>query len=158
MLGQEQDGTFLFTWVESKPNCKSQSHIGLYEYSSNTLKRIYSFDKTINTIQASISSSGNVLGLVTKCSTINEETKEETFTYEPCFVKLNDEKKQLCRLGIERSKQIMIQFLYKKHSVLSEEQSEKVLILLHEECKKLYMNNPNYYFNFFIFRCNSIST
>ncbi|KAJ8923935.1 hypothetical protein NQ315_006711 [Exocentrus adspersus] len=130
LLGQERDGTFLFSWVQTKQetevNC---THIGLYSYEKNELTRIYSFDRKVNCIQASVSSCRTILAFVVKTS-----AEDNTYTYNASLYKINDDAKNLYDLQLERSKQVMVQFLYPKQSILSENQPIKFLVFIHQEC------------------------
>ncbi|KAF2885779.1 hypothetical protein ILUMI_20414 [Ignelater luminosus] len=141
LLGQEQDGTLLFSWIQTDSVHGIRSHIGLFSYEKNTLEVIYSFHTPVPVIQASISSNRTVFGFVTK-EELNNEDQENSFIYKPFVVQLNHKKEpKLCDLKIERSKQIMLQFLYKKRSILTEKQPDKLLILVHQECVLQYQLN-----------------
>lgn len=131
LLGQEQDGTLLFSWIQSSKNQEPVTKIGLYSYSSNDLTILHTFDTVINCIQASIDTNRTYLAYVIK-ETDPENNK--VFSYKPYLLKIGPES-TLCDLELERSRQILVQFLYQKHSVLSESCSVKFLILIHQECK-----------------------
>lgn len=134
LLGQEQNGILLFTWIQEGKNTKPRSRIGLYRSTTNTLETIYSFDKPVNIIQASINLSKNLLGYVTKEST-KTDSEQDQFVYKPFLLKFSVENPVICDLNLSRSKQIMVQFLYNKQSVLSDKQPDKFLIFIHQECK-----------------------
>lgn len=65
LLGQERDGCFLFSWLQIDNINSSFTNIGLYDYRENDLKTIYSFERQVNVIQASINSERTILGLYT---------------------------------------------------------------------------------------------
>lgn len=119
----------MFTWVETSlaTNNTPKSKIGIYSYAENTLKTLYIFNDQLNVIQSSVNENRSLLGYIIK------EEFNHSFVYKPYVIKL--ESYEVCALNIERSKQIMIQFLYKKQSVLNEKQKETFLLLIHEECK-----------------------
>ncbi|KAJ8978824.1 hypothetical protein NQ317_018915 [Molorchus minor] len=139
LLGQERDGNFLFSWVQTKENVSS-TNIGIYNYHANDLRLLYSFDRKVNCVQASVNSSKTILAFVTK------ESKGEgscEYTYKPFLYEINDEFEKVFDLDIERGKQVMVQFLYPKQSVLSENQPVKLLVFIHQEEKQecLYYNS-----------------
>ncbi|CAH0561891.1 unnamed protein product [Brassicogethes aeneus] len=127
LLGQEHDDSLLFSWVQS-----SKTQVGIYSVSKNTLNVLYTFEKQVNCIQASINGNRTYLSLVIKEITTDENT-EQNFIYKPFIYKINSNE-ELYDLKLERSKQVMVQFLYHKQSVLSENQPVKFLILIHQEC------------------------
>ncbi|KAI4468789.1 gamma-secretase-activating protein [Holotrichia oblita] len=127
LLGQEEDGSLLFTWIEENTHRILRSSIGLYSYPKNKLERIFTFNKPLNVVQASINASRTILAYVLK-----HKNDKDIFIYRPYLVRLEDY--SVCDLNIERSKQIMLQFLLCKHSILNENQTERLLLLIHEEC------------------------
>lgn len=138
LLGQEQDGSLLFAWLESgeEGDC---TNLGLFSYADNSLKMLHTFEEPTNVVQASINFDRTIMGFVTKNP---DEDNEGCFVYTPTLLKLTDSENVLCPMHIERSKQIMIQFLHKKHSVLNEKQTDKFLLLIHEECVLQYKLKP----------------
>ncbi|GJQ76606.1 hypothetical protein Trydic_g15469 [Trypoxylus dichotomus] len=127
LLGQEEDGSLLFTWVQESSTGISRSCIGLYNYPRNTLHRMFTFNKALNVVQASVNINRTILAYVLK-----QKNDKDIFTYKPFLVRLEDN--SVCDLNIERSKQIMLQFLLSKHSILTENPTERLLLLIHEEC------------------------
>ncbi|XP_064215445.1 protein pigeon isoform X2 [Tribolium castaneum] len=140
LLGQEQDETLLFSWVQSSKIQKDVTKIGLYSFSTNDLTVIHTFETVVNCIQASIDSSKTYLAYVIKRIDPNDS---KIFTYNPYLLKIGT-KNEICDLDLERSKQILVQFLYQKYSVLSENSPVKFLILIHQECILQYqIKNDN---------------
>lgn len=127
-MGQEHDGTLLFSWVQHK--C---THIGLHNFKNNTLDIVYKFDKQENCVQASINLDRTYLAFILK------NINEEEIIYKPFIYKLDI--KQLYDLKLERSKQVFIQFLYQKQSILSENHTVKFLVLIHQESKLMLLQN-----------------
>lgn len=128
VLGQEQDGTLLFSWVHSEANISPHTRIGIYDNTSDCLKLLHCFDSPTNVIQASINSSKDILAYVIK------ESVENEFLYKP-YVLFDG---IVHDLQVERRKQIMLQFLYCKQSVLTKKQPDRLLVLIHQECKFLH--------------------
>ncbi|CAH2000725.1 unnamed protein product [Acanthoscelides obtectus] len=127
-LGQERDGSFIFSWVHTKEQ-ESRTHIGIYEYDKNLLSPVYSFPKKVNCTQASTNSDKTLLAFVIKET--DEETKEST--YKPYLYKIGTHFDDAYDWKLERNRQIMVQFLYPRVSVLSENQPAKLLVLVHHE-------------------------
>lgn len=145
ILGQEQDDSLLFSWIQAK-----KTKIGMYCYSDNKLTVLYTFPNEVNCIQASINENKTYLSLVLK----ERDANEDIFIYKPFIYKLGDGE-ELFDLNLYRNKQIMIQFLYYKQSVLLENHTVKFLIFIHQESKytitlsaskrKIQINNlPSY--------------
>lgn len=130
-MGQEQDGSLLFSWIQQSKNQTLVTKIGLYLYSEN-LTIIHTFNSVVNCIQASIDSTKTYLVYVIK--QIDAENVKN-FSYQPFLLKINTQ--EIFDLGLVRSKQTFAQFLYQKHSVLSESCNIKFLILIHQECKSI---------------------
>lgn len=124
----------MFTWIQAGKDKELHSRIGLYRSPTNTLEIIYSFDRTLNIIQASINLNKNLLGYVTK-ECVKTDSEQDQFVYKPFLIKLDPENPTICDLNLPRSKQIMLQFLYNKQSVLSEKQPDRFLVFIHQECK-----------------------
>uniref|UniRef100_A0A1Y1MZ75 Gamma-secretase-activating protein C-terminal domain-containing protein n=2 Tax=Photinus pyralis TaxID=7054 RepID=A0A1Y1MZ75_PHOPY len=134
LLGQEQSGLLLLSWTQTESDSNSTTHIGVYSYEENTLQDIYKFEQPTTVIQASLNSNKSVLGFVTK---EYKDTDDHTsYTYQPFILKLDEG--NLIDLQLKRTKQIMIQFLYRKQSVLNEKKIDKFLIMIHEECVLQY--------------------
>lgn len=88
-------------------------------------------------MQASVNSARTLLGFVTKNLDNDENSADELWVYNVYMLCLKD--KTIFDFKFERSKQIIIQFLYKKQSVLADKNpSEKFLLLIHHECKKSF--------------------
>lgn len=131
MLGQERDGIFLFSWVQSnKDSGFTCTRIGLYSYEENELTPIYSFNEKVNCIQASVNSHKTILAFVVK-----ESNGDQEYIYKAKLYRISDDFSNTHGLQLERSKQIMVQFLYPKQSILLENQPIKFLIFIHQESK-----------------------
>lgn len=136
ILGQEQDGALLFSWISSHKDVPSHTRMGIYDKTTDTLRVLHSFPSPTNVIQASISSNRDVLGYVIKEPVERDDGDETQFVYKPFLVNINDG--ATCDLELPRSKQVMLQFLYHKQSPLSHRQGHKLLVLIHQECVLQY--------------------
>lgn len=137
MLGQERDGDLLLSWTLTNDR---STHIGTYRYRDNRLTKYHRFDVKTNVVQATVNSDRNLLAYVVKTPSIDDETKcssRQLHVYRPYVVKIDGTTTINLDLSLERSKQIMVKFLYKKQSLLAEKQVDKLLVLIHEECKSL---------------------
>ncbi|KAK3913788.1 Protein pigeon [Frankliniella fusca] len=167
VLGQEQDGSLLVSWVHSNPGESLQgcTCIGLYYRPKKQLQVLYQFETQSNVVQASVNSTKTALVYVTKNS-VNETNSEEKECcgdgqkevldiYHAFLIQLkeavrdDDTEPQQFKLpskpldlGIERSSQIFVQFLYR-----SKDQPgnlDRFLLLIHHESVSLYHYNPVY--------------
>lgn len=139
LIGQEQNGSFLLSWVQTKKDqSTSQTHIGIYSYRENTLNKIYSFREKTTCTQASINFEQTVLGFITK-----ENNPHPPHTYRAFLYSVGKDYDDVLDLKVESTKQVMIQFLYSKQSVLTEIQNIKFLLFIHQEG-----NNTQYIDNF----------
>ncbi|KAK9890377.1 hypothetical protein WA026_010470 [Henosepilachna vigintioctopunctata] len=131
LIGQEQNGDLLFSWTQrSKETC-----IGCYNLQRNDLEILHIFPDITNCIQASVDQTKTYVSFVVK------KCENGLFIYKPFIININNPE-NVIDLEIERSKQIMVQFLYKKVSVLSESVTTKFLILIHKECILQYQIKP----------------
>ncbi|KAF5296648.1 hypothetical protein FQR65_LT10188 [Abscondita terminalis] len=137
LLGQEQDGSLLLSWLQTDSN-QSATHIGLYSYQKNVLEDLYTFEKPTTVIQASINSDKTIIGFVIK--EYEDPNVITSYTYKPfvAIIKNIVSKPVVIDLEIKKPKQIMIQFLYRKQSILNEKHNDKFLVLIHEECVLQY--------------------
>ncbi|XP_044764823.1 protein pigeon [Coccinella septempunctata] len=126
LIGQEQNGDLLFSWTHKSDKNSDHTRIGCYNLTKNHLDVVHTFSQITNCIQASIDDTKTYLTFVVK------NIEDDIFTYKPYIIHLH--RNIIVDLNMERSKQIMIQFLYQKTSLLSEKTTTKFLILVHQEC------------------------
>ncbi|CAH1117279.1 unnamed protein product [Phaedon cochleariae] len=128
LLGQEQNGSFLFSWIQSNADLASppRTRIGEYDYQKGTLVPIYTFDKKVDCIQASVNNARTLLAYVLK------ESRDEG-VYKVYLYQIDEPFERAMEIGRESSRQIMVQFLYPKVSVLSGNVPIKFLVLVHQE-------------------------
>nr|XP_023019414.1 protein pigeon [Leptinotarsa decemlineata] len=131
LLGQERDGNFLFSWIQSNATTDQSPYtrIGEYNYQKNVLVPIFSFDKKVECTQASVNSARTFLGFVLKTS---DATGGEAI-YNAYLYRIGNSFDDVVELQNERRKQVVIQFLYPKQSVLSGQQAVKFLLMIHQE-------------------------
>ncbi|XP_026293731.1 protein pigeon isoform X1 [Frankliniella occidentalis] len=165
VLGQEQDGTLLVAWVHSNPgdSARGCTCIGLYYRPKKQLQVLYQFETLTNVVQASINSSKTALVYVTK-STVTESNPDEKEccgdgqkgkldVYHAFLIQLKEAAKEdeiqpqpfklpstPLDLGIERSSQIVVQFLYRSKDQPGD--LDRFLVLIHHESVSLYHYKP----------------
>lgn len=142
ILGQEQDGSILASWV-SRPQGRSsvdkgeKSHIGVYSPANKSFAILYSFRQRENIIQASINASRTLLSYVIKI-TVNGKNGTGQSTYIPYLVEVKDanhNEYKAHRLILDgKEKQVMTQFLWRKKAEFEKNYQDKVLVFIHDEC------------------------
>lgn len=146
ILGQEQDGSMLASWISLSVNETpiERSHIGLYNPVEKLFQILHSFDKRENCVQASVNSSRTVLSYVLKelrtktAATGNESVSD--FIYKPFIVEVkadNDAPSNCvrnCLMPDGSSKQVMTQFLWQKKSIFEKTYEDKLLLFIHDDC------------------------
>lgn len=137
LVGQEQDGSQILTWISGKE--KEVMNIGVYVNKSKTLSTLYTFEEKLNIIQASVNSTHSLLVYVVKDiapSDINDDSKKEA-SYYPYLVSLLPDKVGVPEAVEESStKQIMLQFVYGKSNKYSPGiRNDRFLLFKHLECK-----------------------
>lgn len=74
------------------------------------------------------------------CRQRDEDTSSEEFChwYKPYIVTINSDRDKTPHmlLQMERTKQVMVQFLWRKQATFEKNYQDKFLLLIHEECKK----------------------
>lgn len=146
ILGQEQDGSMLASWISLSLNETpiERSHIGLYNAMEKQFQILHSFDKRENCIQASINNSRTLLTYVlkdvrTKYTASNAECVSE-FIYTPYIVEVKPDNdapstcKSNCLLPDGSTKQVMTQFLWQKKSIFEKTFEDKLLLFIHDDC------------------------
>lgn len=148
ILGQERDGSLLSTWVSISPDRHySTSHIGIYNAADKTFDILHTFPKRENIIQASVNHSRTLLIYVTKSLpiTANDAADGQTIVafYKPFVVEINNDNAAAPKplLEMERHKQVMVQFLWRKPATFEKTYQDKFILLIHEESEsnKLFL-------------------
>lgn len=132
LVGQEQDGSQILTWV-STVNSSDVMNIGVYSNKTKSLSTLYTFEKKLNIIQASVNSTHSLLVYVEKILA-TDESKEAL--YHPYIVSLLPDKIGIPEAVEEAStKQIMLQFVYGKSNKYSPGiRNDRFLLFKHLEC------------------------
>lgn len=113
-----------------------------------TFSILYTFADRQNVVQASVNASQTLLGFVLKdmltpaeSSAGDENPKPSTpsMVYKPFVVEVNNtsasEKEPLSLLTMPRTKQVMVQFLWRKQSTFEKLYQDKFLLFIHTECE-----------------------
>lgn len=138
MIGQEQDCAQLLSWT-SLLNGHNVTSIGIYYQQNTSFQILHTFPNKLNIIQASVNDSHTLLAYVIKdVSDVNYENDKKIF-YKTYIVQLKTkmptEERPIENLS---SKQLMVQFLYKKSRVYIEQNiDDKLLIFHHLNCECL---------------------
>lgn len=112
----------------------TKSHIGLYKPLAKSFKNLYTFPERANVIQASINRSGTLLAFVLKDPKSDEEPNK--FVYKSFIVEVKSESANDPHPLLspsERSKQVMVQFLWRKQTTFEKNYQDKFLLFVHEE-------------------------
>ncbi|XP_046972990.1 protein pigeon [Vanessa cardui] len=136
LVGQEQDGAQILTWVSTIRN-SDVMNVGVYSNKTKTLSTLYTFEKKLNIIQASVNSTHSLLVYVEKI--ISPDESKEALYY-PYIVSLLPDKVGVPEAVEEAStKQIMLQFVYGKSNKYSPGiRNDRFLLFKHLECIKIY--------------------
>lgn len=119
---------------------------------------LHQFSEVLNIVQATINQSRTVFGYVMKQkvnldkSIESEEEKDQSTSteiemYEAYVAELKGKKVKIHNLDTKRSKQVRIQFLYKEKE---HGKWDKFLLLIHQECMKLFLMCSSYYYIFLL--------
>lgn len=143
ILGQEQDGSMLSSWISTARSVTmpERSHIGLYNPLDKSFKILHSFAQRENCIQASVNRSLTLLSYVLKTAT-NKSHDNETITewiYTPYIVEIQATQ-DTPGLSIQRSllpsgsqQQILTQFLWLKETGGDTFKEDRLLLFVHNE-------------------------
>lgn len=143
ILGQEQDGSMLASWISLSliETPIERSHIGLYDPAEKFFRVLHSFEKRENCIQASVNSSRTLLAFVLKDSRPKSSFDETEFVYKPFMAEI---KPQLDFSPVDcaptsllpdgSTKQVMTQFLWQKKSIFERTYEDKLLLFTHDDC------------------------
>lgn len=147
ILGQEQDGSLLASWISVSPTKKiddkcDRSHVGLYNPATKTFDILYSFRRRENVIQASVNASRTLLSYVIKTMPDIDENGRQNCLYIPYIVEIKCEQADANEahrlLKDDKTKQVMTQFLWRKKSAFEKNYQDKLLVFVHEECINMF--------------------
>ncbi|CAH0694922.1 unnamed protein product [Spodoptera exigua] len=138
LLGQEQDGSQLLSWVSDKDG-KEVLNIGSYTNKNKTLIVLHTFDEKLNIIQASVNATHTLLVyIVKKLANENDENKDALYCpYLICLLPESDRTPEA--VEDPSTKQIMVQYVYGKSTKYSPGiRNDRFLLFKHLECIKIY--------------------
>ncbi|KAH9633465.1 hypothetical protein HF086_013142 [Spodoptera exigua] len=138
LLGQEQDGSQILSWVSDKDG-KEVLNIGSYTNKNKTLIVLHTFDEKLNIIQASVNATHTLLVyIVKKLANENDENKDALYCpYLICLLPESDRTPEA--VEDPATKQIMVQYVYGKSTKYSPGiRNDRFLLFKHLECIKIY--------------------
>lgn len=140
-MGKEQDGSLLASWVafDPKDRADQKSKVGIYSPKDKSLQVLYSFAGRENVIQASVNLTKTLL-LYTIKEQKQEESGRKTDIYRSFLVELkeNAEVEPFLLMEVDRSHQMMAQFLWQNLATFEKSQQDKFIVLIHHEQVLLY--------------------
>lgn len=137
LLGQEQHGSQIMSWVSDKDS-KEVLNIGIYTNKNKTLIILHTFEEKLNIIQASVNATHTLLVyIVKKLPSENLEITEPLYC--PYLICLLPESNRTPEEVEEPStKQVMIQYVYGKSTKYSPGiRNDRFLLFKHLDCKYL---------------------
>ncbi|XP_049280152.1 protein pigeon isoform X1 [Anopheles funestus] len=143
ILGKEQDSSLLASWVSFDPKKgreEQRTNVGIYTPKSKTFDVLYTFPSRENVIQASVNLTHTLLLYVMK------EVKQDEFgrncdVYRAFLVEVRPKVESVrphLLVEVERNRQIMATFLWRKLSTFEKNYQDKFLLLVHHEHVLLY--------------------
>ncbi|CAH1639445.1 unnamed protein product [Spodoptera littoralis] len=138
LLGQEQDGSQVLSWVSDKDG-KEVLNVGSYTNKNKTLIVLHTFDEKLNIIQASVNATHTLLVYIVK-KLANESDENKESLYCPYLICLLPESDRTPEAVEDPSiKQIMVQYVYGKSTKYSPGiRNDRFLLFKHLECIKIY--------------------
>ncbi|KAG8240233.1 hypothetical protein J437_LFUL004693, partial [Ladona fulva] len=138
ILGQEKDGIIILGLHVESPESELCSTLLMYDQQNKNHKVLYTFDKYVNFIQASMNQNHTLLGFVTKekilvRDDVDAESVLET-VYKAYLVEIPDGRSSALPIDLEfeQTRKIALQFLYwKKEPHIIEK--ERFIVLIHKE-------------------------
>lgn len=133
ILGQEQDGSMLASWI-SEFEGGERSSIGIYNPTEKSFRILYEFTTRINCIQATVNASRTLLSYTVKEQQYDESRNSEKFVYFPWIVEIKADKcEPFCLFEEGSERQIMTQFLWQKKAVFERNFEDKLLLFVHDD-------------------------
>ncbi|KAL0901943.1 hypothetical protein ABMA27_007088 [Loxostege sticticalis] len=139
LLGQEQDGSQMLTWVSKDSHDKEVLNIGVYTNKTKTLSTLHTFDEKLNIIQASVNATRSLLVYVVKLLPGDDNEIKEPLYCPYLICLLNEKDKVPVEVEESSTKQIMVQYVYGKSNKYSPGiRNDRFLLFKHLECIKIY--------------------
>uniref|UniRef100_A0A8D8D6D4 Protein pigeon n=1 Tax=Culex pipiens TaxID=7175 RepID=A0A8D8D6D4_CULPI len=141
ILGKEQDGSLLTSWVSfnAKNRAEQRSNIGIYTPMLKTLQTVFRFPTKENVIQASVNLTKTLLLFTTK-ELRQEESGRKTDIYRTFLVEIKEgvEVEPFLLMEVDRNHQMMAQFLWRNLATFEKSNQDKFLVMIHHEQVLLY--------------------
>ncbi|XP_059058334.1 protein pigeon [Achroia grisella] len=138
LLGQEQDGSQLLSWV-SKNGINDVLNIGVYTNKTKVLTTLYTFQEKLNIIQASVNATRSLLVYVVKQLPSEDGDCEQPLYCPYLICLLPDKESSPVEVEEGSTKQIMVQYVYGKSNKYSPGiRNDRFLLFKHLECIKIY--------------------
>lgn len=139
LLGQEQDGTQLLSWVATK-DAKEVLNIGLYTNKTKTLVTLYNFNEKLNIIQASVNATQTLLIYVVKQLPYEDCEPMEALYCPYLLCLLPDKPSEPVAIEESSKMQIMVQYVYGKSNKYSPGiRNDRFILFKHLECEYNYI-------------------
>jgi hypothetical protein len=138
LIGQEQDGSQMLSWVSTNGDGKEVFNIGEYTNKTKTLVTLHTFDEKLNIIQASVNATHSLLVYVVKVlSTAENEVDGPLYCpYLVCLLPTDGAERVPIEVEESSKKQIMVQYVYGKSNKYSPGiRNDRFLLFKHLECK-----------------------
>lgn len=134
ILGQEQDGSMLASWISESENGE-QSNIGIYNPIEKSFRILYKFATKVNCIHATVNASRTLLSYTEKEQLLDELKIIKKIVYFPWIVEIKTDKcEPFCLMTDGSERQIMTQFLWQKKAIFERNYEDKLLLFVHDDC------------------------
>ncbi|XP_053662379.1 protein pigeon [Anopheles marshallii] len=143
ILGKEQDSSLLASWVSFDPKKgreEQRTNVGIYTPKHKTFAVLYTFPGRENVIQASVNLTHTLLLYVTK-EIKQDESGRNCDIYRAFLVEVRPKVESIrphLLVEVERNRQVMVTFLWRKLSTFEKNYQDKFLLLVHHEHVLLY--------------------
>uniref|UniRef100_A0A182YN69 Gamma-secretase-activating protein C-terminal domain-containing protein n=1 Tax=Anopheles stephensi TaxID=30069 RepID=A0A182YN69_ANOST len=143
ILGKEQDSSLLASWVSFDPKIgrdEQRTNVGIYMPKNKTFEVLYTFPGRENVIQASVNLTHTLLLYVTK-EIKQDESGRNCDVYRAFLVEVRPKVESVrphLLVAVERNRQVMATFLWRKLSTFEKNYQDKFLLLVHHEHVVLY--------------------
>uniref|UniRef100_A0A182WFG1 Gamma-secretase-activating protein C-terminal domain-containing protein n=1 Tax=Anopheles minimus TaxID=112268 RepID=A0A182WFG1_9DIPT len=143
ILGKEQDSSLLASWVSFDPKKgreEQRTNVGIYTPKNKTFEVLYTFPGRENVVQASVNLTHTLLLYVTK-EIKQDESGRNCDCYRAFLVEVRPKVESVrphLLVEVERNRQVMATFLWRKLSTFEKNYQDKFLLLVHHEHVLLY--------------------
>ncbi|XP_050076771.1 protein pigeon isoform X1 [Anopheles maculipalpis] len=143
ILGKEQDSSLLASWVSFDPKIgrdEQRTNVGIYMAKNKTFEVLYTFPGRENVIQASVNLTHTLLLYVTK-EIKQDESGRNCDIYRAFLVEVRPKVESVrahLLVEVDRNRQVMATFLWRKLSTFEKNYQDKFLLLVHHEHVLLY--------------------